>query len=51
MAKPKTIAAIEPNAGLRAALQKKIAKLVRARTRAAAAELFEDIIASGLVGE
>ena len=33
MAKPKTIAAIEPNAGLRAALQKKIAKLVRARTR------------------
>lgn len=51
MAKPKTIAAIEPNAGLRAALQKKIAKLVRARTRAAAAELFEDLIASGLVGE
>lgn len=51
MTKLKTIAAIEPNAGLRAALQKKIAKLVRARTRAAAAELFEDLIASGLVGE
>lgn len=51
MAKPKTIPAIEPNAGLQATLQKKIVKLVRDRTRAAAAEIFDDLINSGLVGD
>lgn len=50
MAKPKTIPAIEPNAGLQATLQKKIVKLVRDRTRAAAAEIFEDLLDAGLLG-
>lgn len=47
MAKPKTIPALEPNAGLRASLQRKIDALIRAQTRAAASALLSDLVDSG----
>ena len=47
MAKPKTIPALEPNAGLNASLQKKLIALIRLQTRAAAAELLAGLVNSG----
>lgn len=47
MAKPKTIPALEPNAGLRASLQRKIDALIRSQTRAAASALLSDLVDSG----
>lgn len=47
MARPKTIPAIEPNAGLQADLGRRIDKLLRAQAEAVVAELFEDLADGG----
>ena len=46
-ARAKTIPAIEPNAGLKASLQKRLIALIQKQTREAAAELLRDLCASG----
>ena len=43
----KTIPAIEPNAGLKAALQKRLIALIEKQTREATAELLRNLIDSG----
>ncbi len=47
MRRPKTIPAIEPNAGLKEQLQKRIVGLIRAQTALAAAEVLNALIDSG----
>lgn len=47
MRRPKTIPAIEPNAGLKVQLQKRIVGLIRAQTALAAAEVLNALIDSG----
>lgn len=46
-ARAKTIPAIEPNAGLKASLQKRLIALIQKQTQEAAAELLRDLCASG----
>lgn len=49
MRRPRTLPTIEANAGLRAELYKRIARLVRRQTAQAAAEVLQALIARGLL--
>lgn len=49
MAKPKTLPAIEPNAGLKAKLQKRLTSLIQEQTLQAATEVLRELINAGVL--